>query len=99
MELENSRFGEFARITQMMDNGKRKGLIIPKGSQGIGWKGFRGLTEDALSARMIGLSHTGKGGSLHRRNKGSPQSRKLMVKVTEANRRAKGGLELPIGSP
>ncbi|CAK9175366.1 unnamed protein product [Ilex paraguariensis] len=49
MELENSRFGEFARITQMMNNGKRKGLIIPQGSQGIGWKGFRGLMEDALS--------------------------------------------------
>ncbi|CAK9145842.1 unnamed protein product [Ilex paraguariensis] len=156
MELENSRFGEFARITQMMNNGKRKGLIIPQGSQGIGWKGFRGLMEDALSggrntliqeeenqslmvvskcrvkeqengawaemhkentpanvkgyenmlkeevkwrAQMIGLSHTGKGGSLHRRNKGSPQSRKLMIKVAEANRRAKGGLELLIGSP
>ncbi|CAK9151457.1 unnamed protein product [Ilex paraguariensis] len=50
MELENSRFGEFARITQMMNNGKRKGLIIPQGSQGIGWKGFRGLMEDARSS-------------------------------------------------
>ncbi|CAK9165624.1 unnamed protein product [Ilex paraguariensis] len=49
MQLENSRFGEFARITQMMNNGRRKGLIIPQGSQGIGWKGFRGLMEDVLS--------------------------------------------------
>ncbi|CAK9151128.1 unnamed protein product [Ilex paraguariensis] len=34
----------------MMINGRRKGLIIPQGSQGIGWKGSKGLMEDVFSS-------------------------------------------------
>ncbi|CAK9162696.1 unnamed protein product, partial [Ilex paraguariensis] len=35
MELENSRFGEFARITQMMNNGGRNTLIQEEENQSL----------------------------------------------------------------
>ncbi|CAK9136492.1 unnamed protein product [Ilex paraguariensis] len=42
IELDSSRFEEFARVSKMLKNGGRMSLIIPKGIEGRGGKHFEG---------------------------------------------------------
>ncbi|CAK9163784.1 unnamed protein product, partial [Ilex paraguariensis] len=50
IEAKSSRFGNFFRISMLMNNGKR-GLIIPGEFDGEGWHGFRSLLGVFLSGR------------------------------------------------
>ena len=36
--MESGRFGDFVRVIKMLNNGRRRALIIPLGFEGRGWQ-------------------------------------------------------------